>query len=83
MYVCMYVCIMELVEMQICTNNIISLYLSYKCTIHVNTFLFLIALLRVWIFIRHPREFFIYAKINKMETYIHGNIIFAFVGQVE
>jgi len=61
----MYVCT-DLVEMQIYTNNIILLYLSYKYTSHVNTFLFLIALLLVWMFIRHPREFIIYAKITKL-----------------
>jgi len=68
MYVCMYVCT-DLVEMQMYTNNVILLYLSYKCTIHVNNFLFLIALLRVSMFIHHPLEFLFYAKSTKLITW--------------
>ena len=67
--VCMYVCCRDLVEMQIYTNNTILLYLSYKCTIHVNNFLFLIALLCVSMFIHHPPEFLVYAKSTKLITW--------------
>jgi hypothetical protein len=59
--------------MQIYTNNIILLYLSYKCTIHVNNFLFLVLPLRVSMFLHHPGEFLIYAKITKL---IKGKLLY-------
>ena len=73
MYACMYVCTYDYVRMYvrmlwkcIYANNILLLYLSYKCTIHVNNFLFLISLLRASMFIHHPREFLICVKITKL-----------------